>query len=121
MRDSGFGREVSIYWSGEQKSYVPDMAMLARLERKGLNIHSVGDGKGGVAIISMVMLCAEVMREAGHDLTDEELYAEFRADIEGGYKLFSQVLASFTPDVATGKKLQAPKPKAKKKAAPRKR
>jgi hypothetical protein len=108
---AGVWREASIPWQGKDHVFTPSMLLIRSIER--------GDGISPICIIeliyganmgkpqlgSMAWLVATVMRQAGADLSEDDIYAGFMENDKDCFKLYRDVIDAISP---TQKKKAAP-------------
>jgi hypothetical protein len=99
----GVFREVSITYNGVEHKFTPTMALLRTIER--------GDGGGPVSILELIhgansgkpvmtfmaWLVALVMRHAGAEVSEEELYADMIGFDKEAFALYRDVINAISP------------------------
>jgi hypothetical protein len=108
---AGVFREVSITWQGKEHTFTPSMSLIRSIER--------GDGGGPVSLIELIYgantgkpqlgfmawLVALVMRHAGADVSEEDIYADMYGFDDDAFALYRSVIDAISP---TQKKKAAP-------------
>ena len=74
----GLFREVSIRWKGEELRFVPNMALLRRMEGDGVSLTRVAmqTASGDPPVSFLSPMIAHMIREGGGKATEEDVYRE---------------------------------------------
>lgn len=115
-------REVEIEWGGETFTVIPTLALIRKIEREvSLARFQVRAADGDMSIGDLAFIAATVMRSAGADVSDDEMFAQLsHASGEEGLAFAASIMEAIAPQAPDAKKLAAPerqeKPKKKAKA-----
>lgn len=102
-------REITANYNGQELHIIPDMRLLQRIENKGISLFKVTQeaAKGNPQLSLISAILGEVLRYAGQNVTDEELFTSFYTGEGGGENLamFQAIALHLIPEAAV-KKLQ---------------
>lgn len=105
-------REKTFDYKGERMTFVPSLALLRRVQARGINTTQLANQciRGGIDLIDLSQAHVEFMRAAGVNLTEDESYgymttAGNQDEVMGFMLAYSEAAM---PGVDMGKKPEAP-------------
>jgi len=107
-------RDVTITWRGKDYVVTPSLRMLRTIEMMGISLFSVASSisGGSPAFGSLASIAGVLLRSAGADATDEEIYAEIQKALTSGnaqavVEMMGVILMAFNPVEEDGGKADA--------------
>jgi hypothetical protein len=107
-------RDVTITWRGKDYVVTPSLRMLRTIEMMGISLFSVASSisGGSPAFGSLASIAGVLLRSAGANATDEEIYAEIQKALASGnaqavVEMMGVILMAFNPVEEDGGKADA--------------
>jgi hypothetical protein len=104
-------RDVTITWRGKEYIVTPSIRMLRTIEMMGISLFSVATSisSGAPAFASLSSIAGVMLRSAGADVSDDDVYAEMQKSLTSGnaqsiVEMMGVILVAFNPvEEDTGK------------------
>lgn len=104
-------RDVTITWRGKDYIVTPSIRMLRTIEMMGISLFSVATSisSGAPAFASLSSIAGVMLRSAGADVSDDDIYAEMQKSLTSGnaqsiVEMMGVILVAFNPvEEDTGK------------------
>ena len=104
-------RDVTITWRGKDYIVTPSLRMLRTIEMMGISLFSVATSisSGAPAFASLSSIAGVMLRSAGADVSDDDIYAEMQKSLTSGnaqsiVEMMGVILMAFNPvEENTGK------------------
>ena len=104
-------RDVTITWRGKDYIVTPSIRMLRTIEMMGISLFSVATSisSGAPAFASLSSIAGVMLRSAGADVSDDDVYAEMQKSLTSGnaqsiVEMMGVILVAFNPvEEDTGK------------------
>lgn len=104
-------RDVTITWRGKEYIVTPSLRMLRTIEMMGISLFAVASSvsSGAPAFASMSAIAGVMLRSAGADVSDDDIYAEMQKSLTSGntqsvIEMMGAILLAFNPvEEDTGK------------------
>lgn len=97
-------RDVTITWRGKEYSVTPSLRLLRTIEMMGISLFAVASSvsSGAPAFASMASIAGVLLRSAGANVTDEEIYAEMQKSLQSGdaqavVEMMGSIMMAFSP------------------------
>lgn len=97
-------RDVTITWRGKDYIVTPSLRMLRTIEMMGISIFGVASSvqSGTPAFASMASIAGVMLRSAGVDASDDEIFAEMQRSLRSEnakpvVEMMGAILMAFNP------------------------
>ena len=97
-------REITITWKGREYPIQPSLKTLRTLEMMKISVFSVAENvqSGSYPFASIATIAGVLLRSAGVDVSDDEIFSEIRKTLRNGnaqpvVEMMAAILIAFSP------------------------